>query len=304
MAGDWIKLEKCSPNKPEVMRLARLWGVSQDAAFGALTRFWIWIDDACVDGLVDGVASHEVDAMMRFEGFAQGLKAVGWLDIDDAKPCIKIPNFGKHNSETSKKRALTSDRQARWRANHVDAHVDAQALPEKKRKENITTTTRADALAVARPAKPSAVNASGTRLDPLWTLPIEWLEWALGERPDWTSVEAERVALVFRDHWHAKPGKEGRKTDWLATWRNWVRNERQHFAATKEPTRAEKRARNIDILTGKAPDERAIEGIAERVDKPPLLAIPGDLRESGGDDVGGCGLERGALSLGGRAVAL
>src|SRR6185503_15071227 len=116
MAGDWIKLEKCSPNKPEVMRLARMWGIPQDQAIGALVRFWIWLDDACVDGVVDGVASHEVDDMMHFPGFAAGLSAVGWLEIDDAKPSIKIRNFSKHNAESAKKRALTNERQSRWRA--------------------------------------------------------------------------------------------------------------------------------------------------------------------------------------------
>jgi hypothetical protein len=33
------------------------------------------------------------------------------------------------------------------------------------------------------------------------------------------------VSLTFRDHWWGKAGKEGRKADWFATWRNWVRKE-------------------------------------------------------------------------------
>jgi len=296
VAGDWIKVEKSSPNKPEVMRLARLWGVHQDQAFGSLIRFWLWLDDACVDGVVDGVASHEIDDMMRFPGFAMGIVAVGWLEIDDVKPCIRIPNFGKHNSESAKKRALTSERQSRWRQKTVDASVDAQpSTREEKRREDIKPKSRASALADARPAKPPA---NGTRLDPLWTLPAEWLEWAQGERPDQTSLAIERVALVFRDHWHGKAGKEARKTDWFATWRNWVRNERRQYAAPRDPTLAERRAKNMDILTGRARDERTVEGVAERVGKPALLAIPGDLREPGGDDVGGCRPRRGAAGVG------
>ena len=31
--------------------------------------------------------------------------------------------------------------------------------------------------------------------------------------------EAER----FRDYWTGKAGKDGRKADWPATWRNWIR---------------------------------------------------------------------------------
>ena len=35
------------------------------------------------------------------------------------------------------------------------------------------------------------------------------------------------VFAQFRDYWVAQPGAKGSKTDWLATWRNWVRTHRQ-----------------------------------------------------------------------------
>ena len=72
-------------------------------------------------------------------------------------------------------------------------------------------------------AAPSAKSPRGTALPKNWTLPGEWKTWAEKERPD---VDAVTVADSFRDYWAAKPGKDGRKTDWLATWRNWVRNQR------------------------------------------------------------------------------
>lgn len=34
------------------------------------------------------------------------------------------------------------------------------------------------------------------------------------------------MAEDFRDYWVAKPGKDGAKLDWLATWRRWCRNQR------------------------------------------------------------------------------
>jgi hypothetical protein len=66
--------------------------------------------------------------------------------------------------------------------------------------------------------------ARASRLPPDWTLPDEWRAWAKTERPD---LNPDAVADRFRDHWTAKPGKDGRKLDWQATWRNWVRGERQ-----------------------------------------------------------------------------
>ena len=36
-------------------------------------------------------------------------------------------------------------------------------------------------------------------------------------------IDPEREAGSFRDYWTGKPGAAGRKSNWSATWRNWVR---------------------------------------------------------------------------------
>lgn len=63
-------------------------------------------------------------------------------------------------------------------------------------------------------------SASGSRLPADWSLPKDWRAWAVKERPD---VDADHEAETFADFWHGKPGKDGRKADWQATWRNWIR---------------------------------------------------------------------------------
>lgn len=45
------------------------------------------------------------------------------------------------------------------------------------------------------------------------------------ERPTWSAEHVRKVAEKFRDHWCSLSGAKARKTDWLAVWRNWVRNE-------------------------------------------------------------------------------
>jgi hypothetical protein len=57
-------------------------------------------------------------------------------------------------------------------------------------------------------------------------VPEDWIQWAVSERK-WGKADAEDEAANFVDYWHAKPGKDGRKSDWPATWRNWVRNSRR-----------------------------------------------------------------------------
>jgi uncharacterized protein YdaU (DUF1376 family) len=65
--------------------------------------------------------------------------------------------------------------------------------------------------------------ARGTRLPPELVLPDEWIDFCKQQRPDLVPRE---VFDSFRDYWIAQPGQKGLKTDWFATWRNWIRNTR------------------------------------------------------------------------------
>ena len=64
----------------------------------------------------------------------------------------------------------------------------------------------------------------GSRLPSDWTLPAEWRAWSLEERPD---LDPEKMADCFRDYWISVPGQKGVKLNWHATWRNWVRRQKQ-----------------------------------------------------------------------------
>lgn len=69
---------------------------------------------------------------------------------------------------------------------------------------------------------PSApAEKKGTRLPEDWKLPDEWAAWARTERRD---VDPVIEGAKFADYWHGIPGAKGRKSDWLGTWRNWIRN--------------------------------------------------------------------------------
>lgn len=67
--------------------------------------------------------------------------------------------------------------------------------------------------------KPKTTTSQGCRL-PHDELPADWRQWALDNRPD---LDPDKVWPIFHDYWASKPGKDGRKVDWLATWRNWMR---------------------------------------------------------------------------------
>jgi hypothetical protein len=70
------------------------------------------------------------------------------------------------------------------------------------------------------------------------------------ERPE---LDPDAVAADFRDYWTAQPGKDGRKADWAATWKRWVRNQRVSRDAAGATT-ARRSALHADtVFEGGAP---------------------------------------------------
>lgn len=62
-----------------------------------------------------------------------------------------------------------------------------------------------------------------TRLPIDWIAPIAYIEYCNKKRPD---LDANHIAECFKDYWIALHGGAAKKLDWLATWRNWVRNQK------------------------------------------------------------------------------
>ncbi|MEW2911430.1 DUF1376 domain-containing protein [Leisingera sp. JC11] len=95
-------------------------------------------------------------------------------------------------------------------------------------------------------AKASSKNKRGTRLPEDWQLPREWGEWALSQH--WPEPVIRAEADKFRDYWHSVAGQKGVKLDWLATWRNWMRNSQtpkiipggQHAKSPRQPDRLQR----------------------------------------------------------------
>ena len=141
MAGDWIKVEHTTPDKPEVVKLADMLGIDQDAVVGKLLRLWIWADQQSVSGNAITVTNSFLDRLVFCPGFAVGLVKVGWLNGRNG--LLSIPNFDRHNGQTAKNRANTNRRVANHRKGRNDETVTdvtpeplQKPLPEKRREEN------------------------------------------------------------------------------------------------------------------------------------------------------------------------
>lgn len=70
--------------------------------------------------------------------------------------------------------------------------------------------------------EPKVKSNRGSRLPSDLSLSDDWSLFCHHERPD---LNALQVFNQFKDYWIAQPGQKGVKTDWDATWRNWVRRQ-------------------------------------------------------------------------------
>lgn len=114
----------------------------------------------------------------------------------------------------------------------ADRHLETLGKFQDKQRENASGVRKNNGLQKPRHSHTDTdtekreANASpksrGSRLPEAWVLPRAWGEWAASE--GWPEPVIRLEAEKFRDYWHSKPGKDGVKLDWLATWRNWLRN--------------------------------------------------------------------------------
>lgn len=130
MAGDWIKFELITLDKPEVCQIADLADIDSDAAVGKLLRVWGWFDQQTEDGNAPSVSKRLLDRMVGVTGFCEHMKSVGWMFEDDG--VISLPNFARHNGKTAKNRLLTAKRVANHKASNGkgNARSVSDALPK------------------------------------------------------------------------------------------------------------------------------------------------------------------------------
>jgi len=140
MAGDWIKFESATPDKPEVWSIAASLSIDPDAVVGKLLRVWGWFDQQTENGNAPSVSKMLLDRLVGVSGFCNSVINAGWM-LDDGVS-ITLPHFDRHNGKTAKNRALTAKRVASHKVKtnaEGNEKLTLNALPkeEKRREENI-----------------------------------------------------------------------------------------------------------------------------------------------------------------------
>jgi hypothetical protein len=147
VAGDWLKVEAVTPDKPEVFEIATQLNMSPTDAFGRLFLVWRWFDQHTKDGNAASVTPAYIDHVAGVSGFANAMKTVRWLlGGDDGKPGVSLPHFDYHNGKTAKSRALTAKRVATHKQRSGNGEVTQTALPREEKRRSKTNSASAFAL--------------------------------------------------------------------------------------------------------------------------------------------------------------
>lgn len=153
MAGDWIKFELATMDKPEVCQIADLADIDQDAVVGKLMRVWAWFDQQTEKGNAPSVSKKLLDRSVGVTGFCEYMKLVGWMS--ESEGVISLPHFERHNGKTGKNRALTAKRVASHKTKGNAASVTSALPKEEKRREDQHNTLGASLETSIDPKSPS-----------------------------------------------------------------------------------------------------------------------------------------------------
>ena len=221
MAGDWIKFELTTLDKPEVCQIADLADIDPDAVVGKLMRVWGWFDQQTENGNAPSVSKKLLDRLVGVTGFCEHMKSVDWMIESDGVICL--PHFDRHNGKTAKNRLLTAKRVANHKASNGKSNAAnvSGALPkEEKRREDqnpLSAHERVD------PRMPSEMTLDWNPDDKL----LKTYSVHSGVAMDLFTEEARRA---FTAHYEPR-GQVNTQAEWVQMLVKWVLNDKNRAAA-------------------------------------------------------------------------
>jgi hypothetical protein len=187
--------------------------------------------------LLDDIEWHELDPM------SAKVLCMLWLiasEDDGNVPELKTLSFRLRLPLKTTKECLS-------KLNHWLIHDDINMISDGYQSDGLETERETELEIEKETEREGKRKAS--RLSPNWVLSDDDYNFCRTERPD---LDPQKIAESFKDYWLSKP-KDASKTDWSATWRNWVR--RQDVPKTQQKSFYErdlelKKARH-DEMVGK-----------------------------------------------------
>lgn len=274
---DWFRWHHGSVNDPKFGLVAKKAG----ARVGDVIAVWALVLElasanndrgACADidceatdfllGADDGTTARILDAM-RARGLITDGRVARWETRQPKREREDVTAAERKRQQRERDKAKDGETTT-ITPSHATSHQvtprEEKRREEEKREEQ---PQRAEATheAEGEPPRRRAADAPASRLPADWTPSPDDIAFCKTERPD---LDATVTGARFHDYWVAQPGAKGKKTDWPATWRNWVRNEKAGQQARASPggaptqlTKAgQATARNIDAWLEKKMQEK------------------------------------------------
>lgn len=141
-----------------------------------------------------------------------------------------------------------------------NAHKKGDSSDRKGRQNahshNINHSFKPEENLLGAPNSRSDATKRGSRIPDDFALTDQMVGWAKTECPGVSfTIETEK----FQDYWRAKTGRDSTKLDWIATWRNWMRNARDRYGHSNGVVRAV----DPEAECAFCGDERRIRGTVE-----------------------------------------
>lgn len=196
---------------------------------------WVRAGSWCAHQLTDGLVPVEVLSLLgATTEDAEALVAAGlWEHIEDGYQFRGWHDYQPTRADVEDERGKARERQKEWRKNRRNAVTDGVTNTV----TNSVTDTVTDSVShrgsngapsLPDPSLPIPIEIAripragnkGIRIPDPFTVDEAMKDWAVerGMPPQWVMRQTER----FVNYWSAAAGAKGVKTDWRATWRNWL----------------------------------------------------------------------------------
>lgn len=258
MANQWLRLWHDMPNDPKWRTIARVSKQPISAVLAVYVHLLVIASNATERGRTQNVCSEDLASALDLdtEQVDAILSAMQGRVLDGDM----VSGWAKRQVE---REDGSAERAKRWRDAQKEAKQTQANAPERKQTPDKDTDKDTE---IEKEISQKQRGATATRLPADWKPSDEDLAFCKCKRPDLNPFD---VADGFVDYWIAQAGAKGRKSDWHATWRNWVRNEAppkhakgsaSQFLTAQQQRDENNRRSTAEFLNDDAPIFRVIDG--------------------------------------------
>lgn len=219
----WFKVDDGLHSSRKLMSIPKR---ARFAAIGLWTVAGSWAADELTDGHVPeymvsswGAPPSAPAALVGaglWEHVSGGYLFCNWHEYQPSKQDVDA----ERAASRERMRELRARRkQGKPRKDAEEPEVFGRTVPNGSQSVRNPDPTRPDP-SISNEIDERPPRKRGTRLDPQWTPDRDLIVQMEIECP---GVDLRNEHRVFVDYWVAQPGQKGVKTDWPATWRNWMR---------------------------------------------------------------------------------